>query len=206
MSTPTEVSTTNIMENSRMIHIGAEIVVISGLAFYVVYQNKQLTARIQQLSDKLSQLDEKEDSVDKLEAVITQLNGMLAQMGQMGQKLQQHENGLNMLSDRISEMSNGSVEVKKPVRTPLTKTKASVIEVGKREKPQPLKHIKPLLKETPPVGRVSKIQFKKPVVEEDTSEKALDDLSDSDLDDEITQELAELEELSDEESSLKKTQ
>jgi hypothetical protein len=68
-----------------------------------------------------------------------------------------------------------------------------------------------LFKETPPVSRVSKIQFKKPVVESDSdddkitskSSKSIEELSDSDLDDEISQELAELEDV---DSSLKKEQ
>jgi hypothetical protein len=73
------------------------------------------------------------------------------------------------------------------------------------------KHVKPVLKETPQVSRVSKIQFKKPIVEDDSDDdkvvgktKISDDLSDSDLDDEISQELAELEELDREDFSLKK--
>ena len=65
-------------------------------------------------------------------------------------------------------------------------------------------HVKPILKEEKQPVRVSKIQFKKvdDVVENEEEENQ----SDSDLDSEISQELAELEEMEEEEddSSLKK--
>ena len=214
MSIPSEISNTNIfLDNSRIIHIVAEVLVVSGLTSYVIYQNKKLTQTVNELSLKL---EEKDEMYSKLEASVAQLNSVI---GQMTQKLQQHDNGLNILSDRISMLSEASgpsgpsgpsghrgkdlSEMFKKGKS-VGKSKAVAVETVK-------KHVKPVLKETPQVSRVSKIQFKKPIVEDDSDDdkvvgksKISDDLSDSDLDDEISQELAELEEVDSEDFSLKK--
>ena len=206
MSIQSEVSSTNsLLENSRLIHIASEVVIFSGLTFYVVSQNKKLNSAVQELTAKL---EERDEMCAKLEANIQQFNIIISQMNQ---KIQQHENGLNILSDRISSMSEqgGKEPVKKTksvVKTAAPKGK-SVVENAKKES----KHTKPLFNETPAVSRVSKIQFKNPVVESDSdddkisskSSKSIEELSDSDLDDEISQELAELEDV---DSSLKKEQ
>ena len=205
MSIPSEISNTNIfLDNSRMIHIVAEVLVFSGLTSYVIYQNKKLT---QTLNELTLRLEEKDEMYAKLEATVGQLNSVL---GQMTQKLQQHDNGLNILSERISMLSEPSGASGKDLSEmfkkgkSVSKSKGAPVETVK-------KHVKPVLKETPPVSRVSKIQFKKPIVEDDSDDdkvvgksKISDDLSDSDLDDEISQELAELEELDGEDFSLKK--
>jgi hypothetical protein len=200
MSTTNEVISSNsnsILENSRIIHIAAEVVVVSGLAAYVVYENRKLSTSVQELTVKL---EERDEMCAKLEGSIEQLKIV---MSQMNQKIQQHENGLNILSDRISSISEASSS------ETYKKSKSAVKVKAAPEKVKEVKHVKPLFKETPPVSRVSKIQFKKPVVESDSdddkivskSSKSIEELSDSDLDDEISQELAELEEV---DSSLKK--
>jgi len=199
MSIPSEISNTNIfLDNSRMIHIVAEVLVVTGLTSYVIYQNKKLTQTVNELTVKL---EEKDEMYAKLEANVAQLNSVLSQITQ---KLQQHDNGLNILSERISilseESGSGNSSGKnlsemfkkgKSVSKSVSKGKAVSSETVK-------KHVKPVLKETPQVSRVSKIQFKNPVVEDDSDDdkvvgksKISDDLSDSDLDDEISQELAE---------------
>lgn len=209
MSIPSEISNTNIfLDNSRMIHIVAEVLVVTGLTSYVIYQNKKLTQTVNELTVKL---EEKDEMYAKLEANVAQLNSVLSQITQ---KLQQHDNGLNILSERISilseESGSGNSSGKnlsemfkkgKSVSKSVSKGKAVSSETVK-------KHVKPVLKETPQVSRVSKIQFKNPVVEDDSDDdkvvgksKISDDLSDSDLDDEISQELAEL---NGEDFSLKK--
>lgn len=215
MSIPSEISNSNniFLENSRVIHIVTELLVVSGLASYVVYQNKKLTASIAELSVKL---EEKEEMYDKLEETVGKLNSVLSQMSQ---KLQQHDNGLNILSDRINMLSEaagptGPVGPSGSVGKDLSEMFKKGKSVGKSKvvsSETVKKHVKPILKETPPVSRVSKIQFKKPIVEDDSDDdkvvgksKISEDLSDSDLDDEISQELAELEEVDSEDFSLKK--
>ena len=227
MSIPSEISNSNIfLDNSRMIHIVAEVLVVSGLTSYVIYQNKKLNKTISELTLRL---EEKDEMYSKLEANVAQLNSVLSQMTQ---KLQQHDNGLNILSERISMLSEASgsnpfngpsgVNVPSGPSGPSGKDLSEMFKKGKsvgktviKGKGVPAetvkKHVKPVLKETPPVSRVSKIQFKKPIVEDDSDDdkvvgksKISDDLSDSDLDDEISQELAELEELDGEDFSLKK--
>ena len=218
MSIPSEISNSNIfLDNSRMIHIAAEVLVVSGLTSYVIYQNKKLNKTISELTVKL---EEKDEMYSKLEAAVGQLNSVL---GQMTQKLQQHDNGLNILSERINMLSeeSGSNSSSGP-SGPSGKDLSEMFKKGKSVSKSVIKgkgvpaetvkkHVKPVLKETPQVSRVSKIQFKKPIVEDDSDDdkvvgksKISDDLSDSDLDDEISQELAELEELDGEDFSLKK--
>jgi len=224
MSIPSEISNSNIfLDNSRMIHIAAEVLVVSGLTSYVIYQNKKLNKTISELTVKL---EEKDEMYSKLEAAVGQLNSVL---GQMTQKLQQHDNGLNILSERINMLSeeSGSNSPIGPNPSsgpsgPSGKDLSEMFKKGKSVNKSVIKgkgvpaetvkkHVKPVLKETPQVSRVSKIQFKKPIVEDDSDDdkvvgksKISDDLSDSDLDDEISQELAELEELDGEDFSLKK--
>jgi hypothetical protein len=221
MSIPSEISNSNIfLDNSRMIHIAAEVLVVSGLTSYVIYQNKKLNKTISELTVKL---EEKDEMYSKLEAAVGQLNSVL---GQMTQKLQQHDNGLNILSERINMLSeesgSNSSSGPNPPSGPSGKDLSEMFKKGKSANKSVIKgkgvpaetvkkHVKPVLKETPQVSRVSKIQFKKPIVEDDSDDdkvvgksKISDDLSDSDLDDEISQELAELEELDGEDFSLKK--
>lgn len=227
MSIVSEVNNTNnFLENSRMIHIAAEVLVVSGLTSYVVYQNKKLTASVQELT---ARLEEKEEMYAKLEGAIQQFNVVISQLNQ---KVLQHENGLNILSDRISSISEASAETYKRGKSVVKSASGAkgkqVVENTKKDSKESRdskdsrdsrdskesRHVKPLFKETPPVSRVSKIQFKKPLVESDSdddknvskSSKSIEELSDSDLDDEISQELAELEEVDSEDSSLKKEQ
>jgi len=209
MSIPSEISNTNIfLDNSRMIHIVAEVLVVTGLTSYVIYQNKKLTQTVNELTVKL---EEKDEMYAKLEANVAQLNSVLSQITQ---KLQQHDNGLNILSERISilsEESGSGNSSGKDLSEMFKKGKSASKSVskGKAVSSETVKkHVKPVLKETPQVSRVSKIQFKNPVVEDDSDDdkvvgksKISDDLSDSDLDDEISQELAEL---NGEDFSLKK--
>jgi hypothetical protein len=200
-----------------MIHIVAEVLVVSGLTSYVIYQNKKLTQTVNELTLRL---EEKDELYAKLEASVGQLNSVL---GQMTQKLQQHDNGLNILSERISMLSelsgpSGPGTSNGPTGKDLSemfkkgKSSGKSVIKGKTVLSENVKkHVKPILKETPQVSRVSKIQFKKPIVEDDSDDDKVvgksnisEDLSDSDLDNEISQELAELEEVDGEDFSLKK--
>ena len=188
----------NILENKQLVHIISEVIVLIGLTFYFSSKNKKLMGHIEELAQRL---EEQEDHIQKLENSVQQLTNILSQINQ---RLQGHDNGLNVLAERI-----GSIKVQKPLE----------------RKKAPVLHVKPVLKEQKPPTRVSKIQFKKSDDHESDEEKEVsiqpkpvtnekkkedveqlnedenNDLSDSDLDDEISEELAELEE---EDNSLKK--
>lgn len=205
MSTPT--AEVNVFsDNNRMVHILGEVLLMGGLGFYVFFQNRKLTARIEDLVQKL---EEKDQMYSNLENTVQQLSSVISQLNE---KVQQHDAGLRIISERINTIANSEsrsvdrkkVQVQPAAQEPYVSKKVNKVEL-------PVKHQKPLLKETPVVSRVSKIQFKKPIVEEESSDdeicvKGNDDSSDSDLDNEISKELAELEESfnSDNDSSLKK--
>ena len=174
----------NIFENSKIIHIASEIFVLCGFTFYVVYQNRKLSNRI---DDLLQKLEEKEERLLKIENFMQQLTTVIPQINQ---KLQMHDNQFNLLSELIND-------TKKTDSGVTTTSKKSTIRSEKET------HVKPILKNEKPASRVSKIQFKNPVVEKTKASIDIEELSDSDLDSEITQELAELEE-DDNDLSLKK--
>jgi hypothetical protein len=201
MSTPT--AEVNVFsDTNRMVHVLGEVLLMGGLGFYVFYQSRKLNAVIEDLVQKL---EEKDQMYTNLENTVQQLSSVISQLNE---KVQQHDAGLRIISERINTIANSesrSVDRKKvQVQQPYVPKKVNKVEL-------PVKHQKPLLKETPAVSRVSKIQFKKPIVEEESSDdeivaKPNDDSSDSDLDNEISKELAELEESfeSENDSSLKK--
>lgn len=208
-----------LVENNKLVHIVADVLMFAGLGVYMYSQNKQMNSKIEELTTKLQ---EKEEMCTKLESTIQQFTVVF---GQINQRLQQHDNGLNILSERINSLNttnqagdtqtSGRKQVNEGFKksSKVSKTAREIpIEIQakeerpKEERPKEVRHVKPLLKETPPVARVSKIQFKKPIVEDDSDDDFLkskggdEELSDSDLDNEISKELAELEE----DSSLKK--
>jgi hypothetical protein len=198
---------------------------VAGLGIYVYSQNKQMNTKIEELTTKLQ---EKEDICTKLEATLEQFKMVL---GQINQKVQQHDNGLNILSDRINSLStqtsNSQASNSQASNSQASNTQAStrkdanesfkkstrpskIVREVQSDVQKETRHVKPLMKEAPPVARVSKIQFKKPIVEDDSDDELFksksnntnvdEEISDSDLDNEISEELAEL----DEDSSLKK--
>lgn len=59
-----------ILENKQIIHIVSEVVILSGITFYFVSQNKKLQTQINELSGKL---DEYEEMYQNHEQVIRQL-------------------------------------------------------------------------------------------------------------------------------------
>jgi chromosome segregation ATPase len=189
----------NLFENKQLVHIVSEVVVLIGLTFYFSSKNKKLMGHVEELAQRI---EDQEDHIQKLENTVQQLSNA---MTQAVQRIQSHEGGLTVLSERIN--SFGAEKQHKSV-------------------PVPQRHVKPILKEVKQPVRTTKIQFKKPEKVESesdsdedleteqkqpnsrlsqpkTTEKKTDDeeLSDSDLDDEISEELAELEE---DDSSLKK--
>jgi hypothetical protein len=205
MSTPA--AEVNVFsDTNRMVHVIGEVLLLGGLGFYVFSQTRKLNIRIEELVQKL---EEKDQMYSNLENTVQQLSSVISQLNE---KIQQHDAGLRIISERINTLANSEVRSidRKKVQPQLHSQEPYVSKkVNKVE--LPVKHQKPVLKETPAVSRVSKIQFKKPVVEEESSDdeivtKGNDDSSDSDLDNEISKELAELEESFDSEndSSLKK--
>jgi hypothetical protein len=172
----------NIFENSQLIHIASEVVVLCGITFYVVAQNRKMTACVDELTQKL---EEKEERFVKLENFMQQISGVIPMINQ---KLQLHDNNINVLNERFSSMDQPMVSV-------------NTRNQKKGEMKGITRHIKPILKEERPVERVSKIQFKQPIAVSKAVVSDLEDLSDSDLDNEISEELAELEI---DDSSLKK--
>lgn len=163
----------NVFNYKDIIHVVSEIVIVIGITFYFSSKNRKMMSTIEELGKKI---EEQDKMIQALKNSIQQIGNSL---GQMNQKVQAHDNGLNMLVEKMNGM--GSKKISKPIIQG--------------------RHVKPILKEEKPV-RVSKIQFKKPEepinkVENFDIEEEFDE---SDLDEELSQELAELHE----DSSLKK--
>jgi len=64
----------NIFDNKQLIHIGAEVVVLTGLTFYFSSKNRKLMEHVEELAHKL---EEQEDHIQKLEGVINNLGNLI---------------------------------------------------------------------------------------------------------------------------------
>lgn len=166
-----------MFDNKQLIHIASEIVILLGMTFYFSSKNKTLTKHIEDLS---TQMEKQDDRIQKLETTVQQLSNVL---GQVSQGLQQLGGNTALLSQRVNSLTGESSGVRKRNRKPAVK---------KTPVPPPV----------PPSPSVEKklVHFdeeddedehEKPVANED---ELSEDLSDSDLDAEIQDELSELSE------------
>lgn len=158
-----------LFDNKQLVHIASEIVVLSGLTFYFSSKNKRLLAHIEELSQRI---EEQEDRIQKFEVFFNQKFDSFVQQVNMG---------FNQVGQNLSLL-----------------TKEKKIET---------KHTTPIITEiAKPVKSEKKVNFYSDnIVEEERSNNIVkkddiveEELSDSDLDEEIRDELNELD------TSLKK--
>jgi uncharacterized protein YoxC len=174
-------------DNKQLVHIASEVVVLVGLTFYFSSKNKKLVSHIEELSQRI---EEQEDRIQKMEVSLQQVNQKFDAL------VQQVNAGFNQMGQNISTL----------VQEREKKGKKILKQVNPLEKPidKPLeKHTTPVLEEVKPSRPENKVNFYSQVVvekEDDNVEEDVDEeeLSDSDLDEEIRDELNELD------SSLKK--
>ncbi len=179
----------SILENKQLLHIAGEVVVLIGVVFYFSSKNKKLSAHIEELAQRI---EDQEERIQKLELSIQQMS---TAFNSVIQKVQENSAVIaNLGSNTDTQKPDVSVKpvVKQPVRQRQQPARAVVtptpIQVTSRK---PKKHVEPVVEEiqvnqkTP--QRVAKVQF--------------EEESDSDLDDEIRDELNELLE---DETDLKK--
>lgn len=63
-----------IFDNKQMIHIGAELVVLTGLTFYFSSKNRKLMEHIEDLSQRL---EEQEDQIQKIQGALNNLGSVI---------------------------------------------------------------------------------------------------------------------------------
>lgn len=170
-------------DNKQLVHIASEVVVLVGLTFYFSSKNKKMLTHIEELSQRI---EDQEDHIQKLEQSIQQINQKFDSL------VQQVNVGFNQVGQNISAM----------MRENNTLEKISISENDKKTTSKPtgiVRHKTPVVEEVKPSRMETKISFNNETsdntVEEDVDEE---ELSDSDLDNEIRDELNELD------SSLKK--
>ena len=152
-----------IMENKPLVlHVLAEALVIIGIVFYFSSKNKKLLSHIEELSQTV---EEQEDRIQKLENSLEKTNNLVLRMNSIFEKL-------NIMKMK-PEISKEQVHVKKQEQS--KKKEPKIINIIQEEK--------------------KKVKFdKQEQVQEFSDDEDLDDdeLSNSDLDDEIQTELEEL--------------
>lgn len=105
-------TTSKLLDNKQLIHIGAEAVVLLGLTFYFSSKNRKLMEHIEELAQRL---EDQEDKIQKLESAINNIG--------------------NVLQNRvIPSLSGGNTVPAKPVQR---KQRRKAI----RTQPQPAVHV-----------------------------------------------------------------
>lgn len=170
-----------LFDNKQLIHIASEVVVLLGMAFYFSSKNKALQSHIENLAQRL---EEQEDRIQKLENIIQQMSSHMAQIPRV---MEENKKAVEMLlekhrQDRVVEtFTEKPKKVKQPEKQVLFEFRDII----------PKKHTTPIITEFMEKPKNTKVQF----IEED------EEISDSELDEEIEQELQELKQ---DENNLKK--
>ena len=192
----------NLMKDKQIIHIVAEFVIICGIVYYFNQKNKNLLIYIQNLTQRL---DEQEDIIQKHQEVIQQLS-----------------DGMHSLSNQIGNISSYVLpQQTNKIQKPQVKSEAK--PQAKSQAKSQAKENKPLVHRNPPIQvkevpkKTKQVLFNTPSSTQNNTEnylQELENLSDScsesdtsildDLDNEISEELQELEDLDIEEIDLKK--
>lgn len=177
----------NLLENKQLIHIATEVVALIALIFYFSSKNKKLMQYIEDLSQRL---EDQEDLIQKHEQIIRQLvQAVNAQNGNQPQPSRSQPSG----SQPSRSQPSGS-QPKKSKKSKMSNLSSSTSRDQIEILTPPTVHFDDNNNEI-----VEDIQHVKPVVE---LVKSSDDDSDSDLDNEIAEELQELQ--SQQEEGLKK--
>lgn len=188
-------SETKLLDNKQLVHIVCEGVILLGMAYYFSSKNKQLSTQIEELSQRL------EDQEDKFQKALENMNAKLDSYAQQtGNSLMQCMQNVNMLTEKIKPDKKQS---SRKHTTPFM-TEQSRMPIQSRTPVQSRTAIpreQPVQSGTPVQSRKvqPKVQFDEP--EQSQVIQLEDDQDDSDLDDEIRQEL---DEISEDDSSLKK--
>lgn len=104
---------------SLIIHIAAEIIIITGITFYFSQKNKKT---LEHINDLIQRIEDQEDIIQKHEQLITNLT-----------------NALNELNNKISHISTSSVNIlkmptPKPTEDNIQKNKKKSPVTGKKNK------------------------------------------------------------------------
>ena len=221
-----------LFDNKQLVHIASEIVVLIGLTFYFSSKNKKLLGHIEELAQRLEEQEDNIQKLEtslqqmgqKMDTLIQQTNTSFMQLGQ---SLSQTNSNFNSFTQKFSEkktknkteLEDDEKNTYEEVLLPKNKSKNNILEVSPQLQPQlqpqsrqnkqistQYQHITYPLQEIKEqdTQQKTRVQFNDPPrvssiqEENDDSEEELDD---SDLDEEIR---AELDELVEDDSSLKK--
>ena len=178
-----------VLEKKDMIHIATEIVVLIGITFYFSSKNKKLLDHIEDLSKRL---EEQEDIVQKHEKIIMQLVQTINNQNNQrtGSYISSHDDKNNITKPAYREQQ--SVQPRQQHTTQKqhqTHTKQSVIKQSNSKKISP--PIKVALEE------IQQPKNSNILIEEESDDE-------SDLDQEIAEELNDLDDGNENEDGLKK--
>lgn len=167
-----------LLDNKQMLHIVSEVVVLIGLTFYFSSQNKKLHEHIESVHGRL---EKQEDKIQKLETTIQQMSTVITQLSQ---GVQQIGGNTAILANRVASLSAPELKKpKKPVPKPVSEQKPTLVKSKVR--------FTPSVKEVPEEEEDQEeeiVETEDDIIEEEDEEE----LSDSDLDAEIREELNEL--------------
>lgn len=168
-----------LIDNKQMVHIVSEVIVLLGMSFYFSSKNKTLQSHIENLSQRL---EEQEDRIQKMENLLNQIPA----------RLNDSLTAMNHNIEKNMEECYRKIEAKQAmdiVENTQKKTRKIVPKaiIKIEQQPKPKKHTTPIITEMQELPKTTQVDF--------------NDISDSELDNEIQDELNELTE---DENSLKK--
>lgn len=192
-----------ILDNKQLIHIASEVVVLLGVVFYFSSKNKKLSGHIEELAQRI---EEQEEHIQKIETTFQQMSTAL---NSVIQRVQETDRAVDLISKDVVLLTDKfvqeEVETLKPTKSAeqgrprqveqvrsrqVEQVRPRQVEQGRPRQAEQVKHVTPLVQEVSQTQRTPKVKF----AEEENE-------SDSDLDAEIR---AELEELTEDETNLKK--
>lgn len=200
-------STTNrLLDNKQMIHIASEVVALIGLTFYFSSKNRKLSGHIEELAQRL---EEQESHIKKLDNVIQQLTQRMSNLPfeDIANRIEGYETRMMGVENMVSNFAPKS---RIPRRQVSRRTYQPKPQPKHQPKPQPRQperrtsvartteraRLSPI-KEEEDYNQERHVSFQDSVDQESFDQEPSDednsDLEqDSDLDDEISQELKEL--------------
>lgn len=188
-----EVGEKRLFDNKQLIHIASEVVVLIGLTFYFSSKNRKLLTHVEDLAQRL---EEQEDKIQKMENTLQQIGQNLRSLPFDGiaKRLEGHEKRMMGIENLVGSLRPQQTSNHRTRRKRVSKQRSPPEPQIQRQFHAPHGSLESVMENPPsPPERSRQVQINNKIdyaPEESISEEELED---SDLDDEIREELEELE-------------
>lgn len=202
MSTIGKTDGSKLFENKQLIHIVSEVVVLIGLTFYFSSKNKKLLGHIEELAQTVEQ---QEDRLQKTEQAIVQLSTDIGKsLEQFARRIKEQDLEISRLNELVSQTQQDQPQSRVQTRVhspPQAQSKSHSQSQAQSQSYKPRvskKRVEPE-PEPPRVNHISVNIVDKPEMETGNNKIEVlsnpdeeEEISESELDAELSEELAEL--------------